>query len=173
MDLTVKTISQDGLDMISYDNNFYIEDGILYYGDEELARDVEDDLLYAAEKIVEYCHDTVLEITDDNGDIIYENGSEPYSDDKELRYNDYFGESFKSLNEKLQKYVETVKDTLTDEDLKMADIVTVDNLEDCYHNINKNLYTRFSPNGPIEIVDGFSEDEVREAIENGNTVWCY
>ena len=37
----------------------------------------------------------------------------------------------------------------------------------------KNLYTRFSPNGPIEIVDGFSEDEVREAIENGNTVWCY
>lgn len=115
--LTVKTISQDGLDTIAYDNDFYIQDGILYYCDEELARDVEDDLLYAIQKITEYCHDTVLEIKDDNGEIIYKNeefddeemdwedGSEPYSDDKELRYNDYFGESFKSLNEKLEKFI--------------------------------------------------------------------
>lgn len=105
MDLTVKTISQDGLDMISYDNNFYIEDGILYYGAEEIARDVEDDLLYAAEKIVEYCHDTVLEITDNNGDIIYENGEEPYSDDKELRYSDYFEETY-------NKYMKTIEEAL-------------------------------------------------------------
>ena len=117
MDFTVKMISQDGMDMISYDSNFHIEDGILYHGTEELARDVEDDISYAVQKIVEFCHDTVLEITDDNDEIVYKNeefedeemdwedGSEPYSDDKELRYNDYFGESFKSLNEKLEKFV--------------------------------------------------------------------
>ena len=54
MDFTVKMISQDGLDTISYDSNFYIEDGILYHGAEELARDIEDDILYAMQKIIEF-----------------------------------------------------------------------------------------------------------------------
>lgn len=99
--LTVKTISQDGLDTIAYDNDFYIQDGILYYCDEELARDVEDDLLYVIQKITEYCHDTVLEITDDNGEIIYKNEE---FDDEEFD-DEEFEESFKSLNEKLEKYI--------------------------------------------------------------------
>ena len=82
MDFNVKLISNDGLDAISYDSNFYIEDGILYYGPEEIARDIEDDLLYAAEKIVEFCHDTVLEITDEDGEIIYKN--DEYDDEEDI-----------------------------------------------------------------------------------------
>lgn len=114
MDFTVKMISQDGLDTISYDSNFYIEDGILYYGPEEIARDIEDDLLYVAEKIVEFCYDTVLEITDEDGEIIYKN--DEYDDDDDIvatfgadddkpnyiRDID-FEESFKKYNETLKK----------------------------------------------------------------------
>lgn len=92
---TVKMISSDGLDTISYDNDFYIEDGILYYLDEELSRDTED-IMDVVAKIIDYCHETVLEITDDDNNIIYKN--EEFDDEE-------FEESFKSLNEKLEKYI--------------------------------------------------------------------
>ena len=92
---TVKTISQDGLDTIAYDNNFYIQNGILYYLDEKLSRDVEDPL-YIANRIIEYCHDTVLEITDGDDNIIYKN--EEFDEDDDL---------FESLNESLEKFIES------------------------------------------------------------------
>ena len=106
MDFTVKMISDDGLDMISYDSNFYIEDGILYHGTEELARDIEDDILYAVQKIIEFCSDTVLEITDQDDEIVYKNDE---FDDNE--FEDVLDESkitsinFKALNEELKKFV--------------------------------------------------------------------
>ena len=114
MEFNVKLISSDGSDEIRYDSNFYIEDGILYYLDEEIARDVEDDLLYAAQRIVEFCHDTVLEITDEDGEIIYKNdefdddddivATFGADDDKPNYIRDIdFEESFKRYNETLKK----------------------------------------------------------------------
>ena len=116
IDFTVKMISQDGMDRISYDSNFYIEDGILYHGAEEIARDVEDDILYAVQRIVEFCHDTVLEITDQDDEVVYKN--EEFEDeeieDEEIEDEEDFSkvvdfrfkEDYKSLNEKLEKFLE-------------------------------------------------------------------
>lgn len=139
--LTVKTISQDGLDTIAYDNDFYIEDGILYYCDEELARDVEDDLLYAAERITDYCHDTVLEITDDDGEVIYKNEE---FDDEDLEDEEdssqvidfRFREDFRSLNETLEKFLnEDVVSFMDYKRRKQSDKFLKDNEEE----LNKQL----------------------------------
>lgn len=100
MEFNVKLISNDGSDEIRYDSNFYIENGILYYLDEEIARDVEDDIMYAVQKIVEFCNDTVLEIKDQYGDVVYRN--DEYSD-YELDELSGFEESFKRYNETLKK----------------------------------------------------------------------
>lgn len=44
--------------------------------------------------------------------------------------------------------------------------VTLDNLHDCYWDVNRNIYV----NG--ELVEGFSEDDVKMAIVNGSHVIC-
>ena len=104
IDFTVQTISSDGSDIISYNTDFYIENGVLYYLDEELSEDTTD-MMDVASKILDYSHDTVLKITDDNDNIIYENeefddedfneSTKKYrdvvADDKYTRLKDLFG----------------------------------------------------------------------------------
>lgn len=50
--------------------------------------------------------------------------------------------------------------------IKKLEIVTLLNLHECYTDHYRNLYVEG------EIVDGFTEDEVRHALENGCFVYC-
>ena len=97
MEFTVKYILNDGSDAYGYDSNYNIMDGILYYGAEEITRDT-DDLNNVIECIVEYNHNTVIDIIDDNDNIIYHN--EEFDDEDNF---DEFEESFKKYNETLKK----------------------------------------------------------------------
>lgn len=80
--------------------------------------------------------------------------------------------NFKELNEQLQKYIE-IKETLSQEDIDKAEVVTLDNLHQCYNDMNRNLYTKFSPDKDFEVIDGFEESEVADAIKNGSPVICF
>lgn len=84
---------------------------------------------------------------------------------------------FKSLTEELKQFLEGTptylqNGVLSDEDIKKAEKVTLDNLDKCYKDPKRNLWTKFTPNGKTEIIDGFDQEEVEEAIKNGNDVYC-
>ena len=97
MEFTVKYILDDGSDAYGYDSNYNITDGILYYGAEEITRDT-DDLMNVIENIIEYNHNTVIDIIDDNDEVIYHN--EEFNNEDDL---EELEESFKRYNETLKK----------------------------------------------------------------------
>lgn len=75
--------------------------------------------------------------------------------------------NIKKLNEEYKKLVEEkAKEYLSDEDKERAELVNLDNLTDCYYDPSRNLYVN------NELVDGFSEEDVRNAINNNCEVYC-
>lgn len=92
------------------DNQFHIENDILYYGTEELCRDCSDDILYMVDRIINFAHDTVWRVWVD-GEKVYENEEDPVSD------SDYDDEDFPKISdynfeETYNKYMNTIKEAL-------------------------------------------------------------